>query len=140
MNKLTVMMIAALLALLFSAQAQASETETSEANAETSVDSLSPVEITPEQKIEARRDIQKAIQTTAVNSSPEERRKIIDAVETLKKIKIRRENISKTSEEKINYQAPEVNAKDRKEVQNYLQKTFVEPLDSSFASPNQEQK
>ncbi len=99
---------------------------------------LPPSEITPEQKIGARRSLQKTIQTSAVNSSPNERRKIIDAVSTLEKMRIRRENLNRTPGEKINYDKPNVNANDRKDVQNYLQKTFVDPLDASFATPNQE--
>ena len=143
---------AALLTVSFSALAQAPETKKSSA-AVSATDTAAaaenpaevqpqpaPTEITPEQKIAARRELQKSIQTTAVNSSPKEREKLIDAVETLKKIKIRQENLKKEPGEEINYQAPDVNVKDRKAVQNYLQETFVAPLDASFATPDQEQK
>ncbi len=132
------LLTAAFLSLPLLAQAQVAVPDTQPAAEEEVVPQLPPSEITPEQKIGARRSLQKTIQTSAVNSSPNERRKIIDAVSTLEKMRIRRENLNRTPGEKINYDKPNVNANDRKDVQNYLQKTFVDPLDASFATPNQE--
>lgn len=136
------LLTAAFLSLPLLAQAQVAVPDTQPATPpaveEEVVPQLPPSEITPEQKIGARRSLQKTIQTSAVNNSPNERRKIIDAVSTLEKMRIRRENLNRTPGEKINYDKPNVNANDRKDVQNYLQKTFVDPLDASFATPNQE--
>ena len=98
-----------------------------------------PAEITPEQKIYVRREIQKNIQTSVVNANKAEREKMLDAVETLQKIKNRRENLKKAPGDKVPYAAPEVNAASRQDVQKYLQETFVDPLDNAFPRTNQEQ-
>ncbi len=98
-----------------------------------------PAQITPEQKIYARRSIQKNIQTSVVNANKAERRRMIDAVETLQKIKNRRENLKKAPDEQVPYEAPQVNASSRQDVQKYLQETFVDPLDDSFKIPDLEQ-
>ena len=100
---------------------------------------LPPAEITPEQKIYARREIQKNIKTSVVNANKAEREKMLDAVETLQKIKNRRENLKKAPDEQIPYEAPQINASSRQGVQKYLQDTFVAPLDDSFKTQEQEQ-
>ena len=100
---------------------------------------LPPVEITPEQKIYARRGIQKNIQTSVVNANKAERKRMLDAVETLQKIKNRRENLKKAPDEQVPYEAPQVNAASRQDVQKYLQETFVDPLDDAFPRTDQEQ-
>ena len=100
---------------------------------------LPPVEITPEQKIYARRKIQKNIQTSVVNANKAEREKMLDAVETLQKMKNRRENLNKSPEEQVPYKKPQINASNRQDVQKYLQETFVDTLDDSFKTPDQEQ-
>ena len=120
----------------------ANDTPKTEENAsvqEETLPQLPPVEITPEQKIYARRSIQKNIQTSVVNANKAERRRMIDAVETLQKIKNRRENLKKAPDEQVPYEAPQVNASSRQDVQKYLQETFVDPLDDSFKIPDLEQ-
>ena len=107
--------------------------------AENVLPQLPPTEITPEQKIYARREIQKNIQTSVVNANKAEREKMLDAVETLQKIKNRRENLKKAPGDKVPYEAPQVNAANRQDVQKYLQETFVDPLDNAFPRTNQEQ-
>ena len=64
---------------------------------------------------------------------------MIDAVETLQKIKNRRENLNRSPEEQIPYKAPKVNASSGQDVQQYLQETFVDTLDDSFKTQEQEQ-
>lgn len=100
---------------------------------------LPPAEITPEQKIYARREMQKSIKRTVTNADVRQRRGILDAVETLQKIKNRRENLNRSPEEQIPYKAPKVNASSGQDVQQYLQETFVDTLDDSFKTQEQEQ-
>lgn len=115
---------------------QAEETATTQ---EETLPQLPPVEITPEQKIYARREIQKNIQTSVVNANKAERERMLDAVETLQKIKNRRENLKRAPDEQVPYKKPQINPASRQDVQKYLQETFVDTLDDSFKTPNQEQ-
>lgn len=97
-----------------------------------------PVEITPEQKINARDDLQKSLQTMVVNAGPKERRQLLDAVNTLEKMRIRRENLNRPQDQQLEYKKTKINFNDRREVQRYLQNTFVEPLDDVFKTPEEE--
>ena len=121
------------------AEEPASQAIQAQVSEETALPQMPPVEITPEQKIYARREIRKDIQDTVVNANKAEREKILDAVETLQKIKNRQANLKRAPEEQVPYEAPKINASSRQDVQKYLQETFVDTLDDSFKTPDQEQ-
>lgn len=115
------------------------QAQTAASSADENLTELPPVQITPEQKIYARREMQKSIKRTVSNADVRQRRGILDAVETLQKIKNRRENLNKSPEEQVPYKDPQVNASSKQDVQKYLQETFVDTLDDSFKTPDQEQ-
>ena len=122
--------------LMWPMAAMAQETATEPETVEETVPA--PVEITPEQKINVRDDLQKSLQMMVVNAGPKERRQLLDAVNTLEQMRIRRENLNRPQDQQIEYKRPKINVNDRREVQRYLQDTFVEPLDDVFKTPEEE--
>ena len=72
--------------LMWPMAAMAQETATEPETVEETVPA--PVEITPEQKINVRDDLQKSLQMMVVNAGPKERRQLLDAVNTLEQMRI----------------------------------------------------
>ena len=88
-------------------------------------------EVTPEQKVEFQKGIMRSIQANAVNSNPSERRRLMDAMETIKKIQIRQRNKNLPKDKQIVYEKPNVNVNNRREFQKYMQKTYLQDMDTS---------
>ena len=95
-----------------------------------------PVAPTPEEIINTKKPLMKSIQITTVNATPQEREKLVDAISTLDKIQARRQNRNASPENQIKAETPHINAKDRREVQKFLNEKYVAPI-GNF-SENQE--
>lgn len=95
-----------------------------------------PVAPTPEDIVNTKKPLMKSIQITTVNATPQEREKLIDAISTLDKIQARRQNRNASPENQIKAETPQINAKDRREVQKFLNEKYVAPI-GNF-SENQE--
>ena len=89
------------------------------------------VDITPEKKIEIRKGLMKKIQNTAVNSDVLERKRLMNAIENLKKIRLRQENLNKPKNKQIKYQKPNINVNNRREFQKYMQEYYLQDIDVS---------
>lgn len=98
-----------------------------------------PATIALEQKINARKDLQKTIYSAVETRAPRERRQMLDAVATSEKARVRRTNLDLAPGEKIKYQKPNINVKNSREMRKYMQKVFVEPLDNAAIEPTTEQ-
>lgn len=96
-----------------------------------------PTEMTPEQKIMLQRDLRRNIQSIAVNSSPKERKMMLEAIETLERMRIRQENLGKSEDEHIEFEKPNVNVNDRKDFQKYMQKVFIDDVDERIKQLSQ---
>ena len=88
-------------------------------------------ELTAQQKVEMQKEILKSIQNKAVNSNTSERRRLMDAMETIKKIQIRQRNMNLPDDQQITYEKPNVNVENRREFQKYMQKTYLQDMDTS---------
>ncbi len=132
---LTALLLAALPSFVHAENIKPAEQPAAE---ESNLPELPPTAITVEQKIEARKGLQKNIYTTVETSKPRERRQMLDAVATMEKARVRRSNLTKAPEEKIKYKTPNVNDKSDREMRKYLQDVFVAPLDKSLVESNQE--
>ncbi len=88
-------------------------------------------EITTKQKIEMQKGIIRSIQANAANSNASERRRLMDAMETIKKIQIRQRNMNLPDDQQITYEKPNVNVENRREFQKYMQKTYLQDMDTS---------
>ena len=95
-----------------------------------------PVAPTPEDIVNTKKPLMKSIQITTVNATPQEREKLVDAISTLDKIQARRQNRNLSPESQIKAETPHINAKDRREVQKFLNEKYVAPI-GNF-SENQE--
>ena len=108
------------------------QTEQATLDASTTAENQQPPiirEITPEQKIEFQKETMRSIQANAVNSNPSERRRLMDAMETIKKIQIRQRNMKLPKDKQITYKKPDVNVNNRREFQKYMQKTYLKDMD-----------
>lgn len=95
-----------------------------------------PIAPTAEEIVSTKKPLMKSIQISTVNATPQEREKLIDAISTLDKIQARRHNRKVSLEKQIKVEEPNVNPKDRKEVQKFLNEKYVAPI-GNFSS-NQE--
>ena len=103
---------------------------------ESPVTEPAPVAPTAEEIVNAKKPLMKSIQISTVNATPQEREKLIDAISTLDKIQARRHNRKVSLEEQVKAEEPNINPKDRKEVQKFLNEKYVAPI-GNFSS-NQE--
>ncbi len=101
--------------------------------AENTAPQLPPSEVTPEQSVEAKGDLQKAILNTVVKASPKERKMMLEVIAAQNQILTQKENLRRPPKEQIEYKAPNINSKDRKEMQEYMQEVFVAPLSNTAA-------
>ena len=93
-----------------------------------------PAEITPEQSVAIKKDLQKSILNTVVKATPKERKMMLEIIAAQNQILNQKENLRRPPEEQVEYKAPNVNYKDRKEMQKYLQEVFVDPLNNTAAT------
>ncbi len=132
MNKLP---LYALLLICFFSFTSNAQTETSQPLSQEQPNNIvplhTPTELTPEQKIEIRKGLMKNIQNTAVNSDVLERKHLMNAIENLKKIRLRQENLGKPENEQIKYKKPHVNLNNRKDFQKYMQNSYLQDLDTT---------
>ena len=96
-----------------------------------------PTEMTPEQKIMLQQDLRKNIQSIAVNTSPKDRKMMLEAIETLERMRIRQENLGRPENERIEFEKPNVNVNDRKDFQKYMQKIFISDVDDRLKKLSQ---
>ncbi len=87
-----------------------------------------PVAPTAEEIVNAKKPLMKSIQISTVNATPQEREKLIDAITTIDKIQARRHNRKVAPEKQIKISDPNVNSKDRKAVQKFLNDKYVAPI------------
>ena len=93
-----------------------------------------PTEITPEQSVAIKKDLQKSILNTVVKATPKERKMMLEIIAAQNQILNQKENLRRPPEEQVEYKAPNINYKDRKEMQKYLQEVFVDPLNNTAAT------
>ncbi len=93
-----------------------------------------PAEITPEQSVAIKKDLQKSILNTVVKATPKERKMMLEIIAAQNQILNQKENLRRPPEEQVEYKAPNINYKDRKEMQKYLQEVFVDPLNNTAAT------
>lgn len=93
-----------------------------------------PAEITPEQSVAIKKDLQKSILNTVVKATPKERKMMLEIIAAQNQILNQKENLRRPPEEQVEYKAPNINYKDRKEMQKYLQEIFVDPLNNTAAT------
>lgn len=93
-----------------------------------------PAEITPEQSVAIKKDLQKSILNTVVKATPKERKMMLEIIAAQNQILNQKENLRRPPEERVEYKAPNINYKDRKEMQKYLQEIFVDPLNNTAAT------
>ena len=93
-----------------------------------------PAEITPEQSVAIKKDLQKSILNTVVKATPKERKMMLEIIAAQNQILNQKENLRRQPEEQVEYKAPNINYKDRKEMQKYLQEVFVDPLNNTAAT------
>ena len=87
-----------------------------------------PVAPTAEDIVNAKKPLMKSIQISTVNATPQQREKLVDAISTLDKIQARRHNRKVSLEEQVKVEKPNINPKDRKEVQKFLNEKYVSPI------------
>ena len=131
MNKLPLYILLSVSIFSFAANAQNTATSPTTPQQENIETPTSVQEITPEKKVELRKGLMKNIQNTAVNSDVLERKRLMNAIENLKKIRLRQENMGKPEKERIKYQKPRVDLKNRREFQKYMQNSYLQDLDTS---------
>ncbi len=93
-----------------------------------------PAEITPEQSVAIKKDLQKSILNTVVKATPKERKMMLEIIAAQNQILNQKENLRRPPEEQVEYKAPNINYKDRKEMQKYMQEVFVDPLNNTAAT------
>lgn len=113
--------------LMFSGILQAQE------NTEAAVEAPAPTEITPEQKIEAQVPMMKSIRRTAQATEPREAKRVVDAVNTVEKIQVRRANRTAAREAQTEYKAEAVNVRDKEAVATFLEEKMLTPAEKAFS-------
>lgn len=129
MFKKIVLTTAVCLIFTGSLQAQENAAATTEAAAEVPA----PTEITPEQKIAAQVPMMKNIRRTAQSSEPREAKRMVDAVNTVEKIQVRRVNRTAAPEAQAEYKAEAVNVRDKEAVATFLEEKMLAPTEKAFS-------
>ncbi len=83
-------------------------------------------EFTPQQIIVAQKSLKRTLQDKAVHMDVRERRRLMNAIETMQKMRVRQHNLDLQKDENPEvYTQPSVNLHDRKDFQKYLNATFT---------------
>lgn len=113
--------------LMFSGSLQAQE------NAAETAEIPAPAEITPEQKIAAQVPMMKSIRRTAQATELQEAKRVVDAVNTIEKIQVRRDNRTAALDAQIEYKAEAVNVRDKEAVATFLEEKMLAPAEKAFS-------
>lgn len=87
--------------------------------------------ISAEQQAAIPLQMMRTINKNVQNSSPQENKRLIQAIAALEKAKARQENLGAAPGEEVVVDEPKVNPANTKEVETYLQQKFMVPLSSS---------
>lgn len=88
--------------------------------------------ISAEQQAEIPLQMMRTINKNVQNRSPQENKRLIQAIAALEKAKARQENLDAAPGEEVVVDEPKVNPANTKEVETYLQQKFMVPLSSSL--------